>query len=187
MGVKVHWIEIVPPGRVTEEEWNEFYGMPDVFKGLENIPEWSNLVKPAFIIFNPYLIHGISYYNGKDIDPTQIISNLRKEFQCYEKNHFDVRNHTVPVTINYTDSYVKPEFNILQTPYNWNTIKTVSPDVEYDFSDETEVSVETAPKQPSDNPTTIRDLINLGESKTREFKPAIFYNYKTKSVDSGFF
>ena len=123
-----------------------------------------------------FLIHGIEYVNGKVNEPLALAWNLWDEYEAYIKNNCDVRNYKTEVSVwsNFIDD--TEEFDILLTPFDWEGYdephSTFGNNVSYGNEEKPQIQ-------------TYEDLIILGESKTREFKPAIFYNYSKDGQGSG--
>jgi hypothetical protein len=124
-----------------------------------------------------YLIHGIEYFNGmNELDPWIHGSNLWTEFMLYRELGLDFKDYKTIIQVYAADIGETDEFEILETPFEWDG---------YDqpYQDNAETSSEN--EEEIIHPTTLQEMISLGESRTMEFKPSIFFDHTKKRRGSG--
>lgn len=158
-----------------EDEYAELI-CPERIPSLDTFESYYNLRKATRDYYKTYLIHGIEYFNGKDeIDPIIRSGNLMDEFQLYSDNALEYGNYKKKIQIWAYDTRDTDDIEILETPFDWSDYDKFHPDLEFQPLEGTE-------EMP---PTTLQELINIGESRTMEFKPSIFYDHTKKRRGSG--
>ena len=145
------------------------------FLEIKTFEEYYSLLKMTWEMQKSFLIHGIQYFNGKDIEPLILGGNLWEEYLLYEEHHYDVNKYHTKIEVYANDIEDTEEYDILITPYDWEGYNVPHSSLGIKVQgDKTEAS-----------PSTLMDYINNGESKTIEFKPAIFYNHTKRKQGSG--
>ncbi len=114
-----------------------------------------------------FLLHGIGY-SGRYSDPLEISGALHTEILYYE--HYNYEKLSFERRVNFYDYEIDDveEIRFLETPFDWSGLDVRPPD-----------SHENKAKKAANK---ILDLIAGGEGNNVEFKPALLYNFKTKSA-----
>lgn len=116
------------------------------------------------------LLHGIGY-SGRYSDPLEVSGALHTEILYYE--HYNYEKRSYERKVNFYDYEIDDieEIRFLETPFDWSGLDVRPPD-----------SPEDKVTKTANN---ILDLIAGGEGNQVEFKPALLYNFKTKTAGIG--
>lgn len=135
---------------------------------------------------NNRLIHGIGHLWEGSVDPESLTLCLEEEYRIYKDNNYATGNYETSIVFcdsnEWLEGYRDDEpqtYIILTTPFDWTGM-----DKPYWWGEPTEADKEEE-KQPSAKIRSFEEIIADGETNQVEFKPALIYNFKTKSAGIG--
>lgn len=141
-----------------------------------NFDDFLFVKKMDHLLRQKFLIHGIEFFNGKDIEPLILANHLNDEYDLYMEYQYDIGDHKQTVSVYENSISETNEHEILKTPFEWEGFDLPHSD----FNE-----LDSIEKSDNPSPSTVMECIELGESKTREFKSAMFYDHTKERMGSG--
>lgn len=128
-----------------------------------------------------YMIHGFGNLWEGDCSPEALTLSLEREVEYYNHFHYNTGGYLTEIVFCNSDEWIEGyrdeephTYTILKTPFDWTGM-----DKPYWWGEPEEE------EPPLSKYKSFEEIIADGETNQVEFKPALLYNFKTKSAGIG--